>query len=268
MAISANLNVDERNVLARCTEAIPNATNRMDERVSLLVIDLATDTPDIDIDDVGRRVKMKIPNVLQQHRPRDDPTFIANQVLKQLEFAGKQTDIPATPAGGSRYEIQLEIPDTQHRFLNDRVAASSKCFNTRQQLHEREWLGKVIIAAGAQPTHSIVNLAKRTDDQNRGDDASLSQAAHDLNSIDVRKHAINRYHRIISGKSKTQRIAAIDSYVHLIAVCRQRLYELTCCLLVVFNDKNVPVPCYHDCASPRTIKGIQIYVTITRNHQR
>jgi hypothetical protein len=73
----------------------------MDERVSLLVIDLATDTPDIDIDDVGRRVKMKIPNVLQQHRPRNDPTFIANQVLKQLEFAGKQTDIPATPAGGS-----------------------------------------------------------------------------------------------------------------------------------------------------------------------
>jgi hypothetical protein len=41
----------------------------MDQGVGLLVIDFATDTPNIDVDDVGRGIKMKIPYVLEEHRP-------------------------------------------------------------------------------------------------------------------------------------------------------------------------------------------------------
>jgi hypothetical protein len=65
IAISANRNVEDRKVSTRCTEAIPNATNCVDEWINLLSIDLAADTPNIDVNDVSRRIKMKIPNVLQ-----------------------------------------------------------------------------------------------------------------------------------------------------------------------------------------------------------
>jgi hypothetical protein len=54
----------------------------VDEWISLLGIDLAADSPNIDINDVSRGIEMKVPNVLQQHRSRDDPIFIANQILK------------------------------------------------------------------------------------------------------------------------------------------------------------------------------------------
>jgi hypothetical protein len=36
-------------------------------------------------------------------------TFVANEILEQLEFPWKQLDFPAEPTGGSRHEIQLKI---------------------------------------------------------------------------------------------------------------------------------------------------------------
>src|ERR1700748_187487 len=90
IAISASLNVDEVNVLARSTETIPNTSNRVDEWIGLMAIDLAAYAPDIDVDDVSRRIKMQIPDVLQQHRPGYDPAFVADQILQKLEFPGKK----------------------------------------------------------------------------------------------------------------------------------------------------------------------------------
>jgi hypothetical protein len=222
----------------------------MDKWVELSVINFAADTPNIDIDDVGCGIEVEIPNVLQQHSPRNHPSLIANQILKQLEFARKQADIPAASAGGSRYQIQLEIPDTQHRFLDNRVAAPSESLNARQQLNERERFGKVVVSACAQSADAIVNLTKSTNNQNRGNDASLAQAAHDFNSVDVRQHAIYRYHCKSRRKPKIHCIAAVSGYVHLIAVHGQRLDELARCLVIVFNDENVPVPCRHGLKFP------------------
>ena len=52
IAISASLKVDDVKVLARSTETVPCAANRVDQRIGLLAVDLATDPPDIDVDDV------------------------------------------------------------------------------------------------------------------------------------------------------------------------------------------------------------------------
>src|SRR5437773_1811928 len=102
--ISACLKVDDVKVLARSTETIPDTANRMDQRISLLVVNLAPDAPDIDVDDVRRGIEMKVPDVLQQHRPGHHATLVANQVLQQLEFAGKERDILAAPAGGPQHQ--------------------------------------------------------------------------------------------------------------------------------------------------------------------
>src|SRR4029434_692693 len=91
---------------------------------------------------------------------------------------------------------------------------------------------------------------KSTNNQNRRSDTPLAQAAHDLDSVDVRQHAIYRYHCISGGKPKIHRIAAISGYVHLIAIRGQRLDELASCLVIVFNDENVPVPCCHGLKFP------------------
>src|SRR6267143_3828218 len=104
IAISASLKVDDVRVLARSTETVPDTANRMDQRIGLLAIDLATHAPDIDVDDIGRGIEMKIPDVLQQHCPGYDAAFVANQILEKLELPGKKKNVLATAAGGPRHQ--------------------------------------------------------------------------------------------------------------------------------------------------------------------
>src|SRR5262245_65568583 len=98
IAINASLNVEDVRVSARSTEAIPDAANGVDQRIGLLVVQLAADASDIDIDDVGRGIEMKVPDMLKQHGPRYHAALIAYQILEQLEFAGQQRDLLAAAA--------------------------------------------------------------------------------------------------------------------------------------------------------------------------
>src|SRR6476659_1337581 len=100
IAISASRKVDDARVLARSTETVPDAANRMDQRIGLLAVDLATHASDIDVDDICRGIEMKIPYVLQQHGPRHGAAFVANEVFQKLEFPRKQQNALAAPAGG------------------------------------------------------------------------------------------------------------------------------------------------------------------------
>src|SRR5215469_104734 len=112
--ISASLSVDVRNVLVRSTDAKSDAAHGMNERISVLAVDLAADTSDIDVDDVGVGVKMQIPYVLQQHRPRHHVTFVADQILENLKFPRQQVDVVAAAAHGSRHEVKFKVADAQH----------------------------------------------------------------------------------------------------------------------------------------------------------
>src|SRR5258705_5211645 len=109
IAISACLKVDDVRVLARSTERVPNTANRMDQRIGLLAVDLATDASDIDVDDVRGGIEMKVPDVLQQHCPGYDAAFVANQILEQLELPGKKKNVLATASGGTRDQVDREI---------------------------------------------------------------------------------------------------------------------------------------------------------------
>src|SRR5262245_35436236 len=62
-------------VLASSTETISDATDRVDQRIGLLVVDLATQAPDIDVDNICRGIEMHVPDVLQQHGAGDDAAF-------------------------------------------------------------------------------------------------------------------------------------------------------------------------------------------------
>src|ERR1700756_2633569 len=140
IAISASLNVDEVRVLARSTETVPDAADRMDQRIGLLVVDLATQAADIDVDDVGRRIEMQIPDVLQQHGAGDDAAFVAHEVFQKLEFLRQQHDVVAAPAGDARDQVDREIADPQDGLLGDGIAAPAQRLEPRQQLEIGERL--------------------------------------------------------------------------------------------------------------------------------
>src|ERR1700730_3316488 len=123
MEISASLSVDERSVSARSTDAKPDPADRVDEGVGLLTVDLAPDASDIDVDDVGRGVKMQIPYMLQQHRARHHLAGIAHEIFEHLELARQQLDVARAAPHRAGDEVELEVADPQHRLLDHRGAA-------------------------------------------------------------------------------------------------------------------------------------------------
>src|SRR5437773_6755858 len=148
IAISACLKVDDVRVLARSTETVPYAANRMDQRIGLLAVDLATHAPDIDVDDICGGIEMKVPDVLQQHCPGYDAAFVADQILEELELPGKKKNVLATPAGAPRHQVEREIADTQDGFLDNGVAAPAKRLDARQEFEEGKRLDQIVIAVG------------------------------------------------------------------------------------------------------------------------
>src|SRR6266700_321405 len=268
IAISASLNVEDVKVLARSTETVPDAANRMNQRIGLLAIDLATHAPDIDVDDIRRRIEMKIPDVLQQHGPGYDAAFVAHQILQKLEFPGKKRNILAVAAGGPRHQVDCEIPDTQDGLLDDGVAASSQRLHARQQFDERERLHQIIVAAGTQATHPIVDLSERADDQDGRGDTVVAQLTHDRDAIDVRKHAIDCDHGIVVGDAAAQRLVAGGRQVHMVTAGRERSQQLTGGLRVVLNDQNTAVTSGHDFHSPNDWSTRQVHSSRNANGKR
>src|SRR5882757_1003505 len=175
IAISACLKVDEVRVLTRSTETVPDTANRMDQRIGLLAVDLAADAPDIDVDDIGRGIEMKIPDVLQQHCPGYDAALVANQIFQKLEFPGKKKDFLAASTGGPRHQVDREIADAQGRLLDNGIAAPAKRLDARQQFDKGKRLDQIVIAAGPQAAYPIVDFSECTDNQAGGGEASTRQ---------------------------------------------------------------------------------------------
>ena len=91
----------------------------------------------------------------------------------------------------------------------------------RQQFDERKRLDQIVIASGAQATHPIVDLSERTDDQDGCGDAIVTQLTHDRDAIDVREHAVDRDHGIVTGEAAAQRLVAIGGQIHQVTAGRE-----------------------------------------------
>src|SRR5262245_30420249 len=106
-------NAEARSSLFRCTQGVPGAAHRVDQLRPALV-DLAAQPADVALDDVGLRIEMKIPDVLQKHGPRHHATGVAHQVLEQLELARLEVDARAGARHRALDQVELEIGDAQH----------------------------------------------------------------------------------------------------------------------------------------------------------
>src|SRR5208282_2486085 len=137
----------------------------MDERISLTGIDLAAHAADVDVDDIGHRIEMQIPHMLQKHRPGHDTALVAYEIFEHLKLSRQQVDF-LVPAGyRPRHQVEFEIADAQNPFLAGAFAAPNQRLDPRNQLREGEWLDEVIVAARPQAAHAFVDLAERADDQ-------------------------------------------------------------------------------------------------------
>src|SRR5260370_7633544 len=90
---------------------IPCAANRMQQSLGETLIDLRAQPRDVHVDDVGLRVEMIIPHVLEQHGASDDLTRVLHEILEQAELPRLQDDFVACASHLMRKPVDLEIAD-------------------------------------------------------------------------------------------------------------------------------------------------------------
>ena len=63
-----------------------HTANRMNDWIGLFAIDFSSQTSDVDVNKIRRRIEMQTPNVVQQQTSRDDFTGMASKILQESEF--------------------------------------------------------------------------------------------------------------------------------------------------------------------------------------
>src|SRR5258708_14481007 len=90
---------------------IPCAANRMQQSLGETLIDLRAQPRDVHVDDVGLRVEMVIPHVLEQHGASDDLTRVLHEILEQAELSRPQHDLLACASHLMPNPIELAFAD-------------------------------------------------------------------------------------------------------------------------------------------------------------
>ena len=150
----------------------------------------------------------------------------------------------AGAAHRAREQVQLEVGDAQRGLGRGAGArAPRQHLDPRQQLDEGEGLGEVIVAAGAQPLHAVVDLAQRRQQQHRHRAARGAQGAQHGQPVDLRQHAVEHQRVVGLGGGEEQAVLAVVRDVDHVPGLAQALGDETGHVGVVLDDQDAHGSC-------------------------
>jgi hypothetical protein len=133
--------------------------------------------------------------------------------------------------------IELVLADSIDRLLAAAAAAPRQSFNAREEFGKRIRLGKVVVAAGSQALHTIVNLAQGRKDQHRCLDAFGAQLTDDGEPVPLWKHSIDDQHVVLPIESESEGLLAVRSLIGYMADLTECASDIIRGVAVVFNNQ-------------------------------
>ena len=68
-----------------------------------------------DIDDIGRRIEVQIPNFREQHLERNRLICILHKLFKEFKLLWCEGEMPPLPMRGAPFDMKFQIAMDQHR---------------------------------------------------------------------------------------------------------------------------------------------------------
>src|SRR5580704_325585 len=97
-------------------------------------VDFAPQAADLDVDNIGLRVKGVIPDRLQQHRPSNDLPLVPRKVLEQAELARLKRNGLARTLRPSCSQIESQIGDPEFVIVFSDSASAQQRLDACEQL--------------------------------------------------------------------------------------------------------------------------------------
>ncbi len=223
---------------------IARAAHRLDQRRITGGIHLLAQSTDVNVNHVGLRVEMVIPNPLEEHGARHHLARTTGEKLENGPFAGLQLEFARTAPGRTAEQIENQIANPDIGLHRLAPTAPGQGLESRQQLGERKGLDKIIITAGTESRHAILDTAPRREKKDRDFYLILAQGFDDRKPVEARQHAVD--HQRIERPTDRQRkpLRTILGAVDGPTAFAQALLEEACRLVVVFDHQNAhPASC-------------------------
>src|ERR1700685_1453531 len=129
--------VARKSLPSAVTNHITGAADGAEQRRVEIAIDLRPQARHVDIDHIGLRIEMIVPNVFEQHGAGDHLAGVLHQIFEQPEFARLQDDLFCAARDLVRQPVEGQIGDSQHRLLRRALGAAA-----RQRLDPGKELGE------------------------------------------------------------------------------------------------------------------------------
>src|SRR3954469_5326359 len=221
------------------TEHVPRAADRLDELGIKPLVDLGTQPADMRLDDVGPRVEVEIPDILQQHRARHDPPGVAHQVLEQAELAGLKIDPTTGPAHLAPDQVHLKVGHLEHGLDLGHGRPARERGDACQQLGKGEGLDEVVVAPSLQSLHPIAHAGHGGQEQNRRFDARSAYRLDDAEAVQARQPAVDDHDLVGLAGCQKEAVAAVGRYINHVPLLFQTLLQIGACLGIVLNDEQL-----------------------------
>src|SRR5665648_883658 len=126
----------------RGAEHVPGAAQRLDTAGRAGLVELATQAAHVHVHDVGERVVLLVPGVIEDAVARKHLPGVPHEQLEEAELLGAERDLLAVAQHTALRRVQAEVADHEGRRQRHRRPAQQGA-DARQKLLEGERLHQV-----------------------------------------------------------------------------------------------------------------------------
>src|SRR5271166_5090834 len=236
--MSARRKLEVRNVLSGRTKGVSGAAHRMNQRNRIAPVYLVAQAADVSFNDAGMGIEVNVPDIFEQHGACDYLPGVFQEILEQSKFARQEIDGHAATKNIAGQEIDLQICEMQGRFDPGAPGTATQCRDAREQFRERERLYQVVVRAGIQALHPVVNAAERGQKHYGRRVPRLTHCLNHAQAVNVWQHAIDDQQIPGLGYRSIKACAAIGDERGLMPVFLQAAQYVLRCLDVVFDQQD------------------------------
>src|SRR5580704_10900006 len=141
--------------LLRSLQHVADTAHGLDHLLSPLVVDLAAQVADVDVDDIGESIVIHIPNVFDDHGAAQGPAAVTHQVFEDAELFRRELNVLAGADDFAANAIEREVAHLQ--AFRRRLTTPQASAHAGQELHEGERLYQVIVSSAFQTLDAVVD---------------------------------------------------------------------------------------------------------------
>ena len=173
-------------VRAQC---VPRAAHRLEPYAAARPVQLAPQPAGVHVDDVGERVELVVPGVVEDPVATQDLVRVQQEEAQQAELLGAQRQWLATVPDHPRRRVEGQRSERQDRRQGATRPAQESA-DARQQFLEGERLDEVVVGAAVQAGDLVGRRIPRRQHQHRQREALLAELPAESEPVDAGQHDV------------------------------------------------------------------------------